>query len=53
MNSANYFIWAKEKLIPNLPEKLVVIIGNALHHDVEIDKAPSSNTRRQHCEVAV
>ena len=35
-----------EKLIPNLPEKSVVILDNAYYHCRQVDKIPKMNTRK-------
>ena len=45
--SANVFEnWFLEKLIPNLPEKSVVILDNASYHCRQVDKIPNMNTRK-------
>ncbi|KAG8268245.1 hypothetical protein J6590_108454 [Homalodisca vitripennis] len=46
MNHENYKKWLTEKLIPNLPPRSVLIIDNASYHNVEIDKSPTSNSRK-------
>jgi transposase len=46
MNGANYEKWLSQKLIPNLPPKSVVIIDNAPYHNIQINRAPNSNSRR-------
>ena len=38
--------WFLEKLIPNLPEKSVVILNNASYHCRQVDKIPNINTRK-------
>ncbi|GBM06068.1 hypothetical protein AVEN_49445-1 [Araneus ventricosus] len=42
MNSNISEKWAREKLIPNLPENAVVNIDNAPYHSVQINKIPNS-----------
>lgn len=46
MNSVNYEKWAREKFIPNLPPNSVVVIDNAPYHNVQVNKAPNSNSRK-------
>ncbi|KAJ4444761.1 hypothetical protein ANN_06558 [Periplaneta americana] len=40
MNNSNFEKWTSKKLIPNLPARSVVILDNALYHNVQVDKAP-------------
>lgn len=49
MNSENYEKWLKEKLIPNLPPNSIVVTDNAPYHNKQIDKAPTSSSRK--CEM--
>ena len=44
MNSQYFEKWAKEKLIPNLSPRSVIVVDNARYHNVEINRAPTSNT---------
>lgn len=46
MNSNIFEKWAQEKLIPNLPEKAVIVIDNAPYHSVQVNKIPNSNSRK-------
>lgn len=46
MNRRNYEKWIKEKLLPNLESRSVLVIDNAPYHNIEIDKAPSSNSKK-------
>lgn len=46
MNHNMYVKWLIEKLIPNLPEKSVVVIDNAAYHNVQLDKCPTSNSTK-------
>lgn len=46
MNFNNYEKWLKEKLIPNLPSNSVVVIDNAPYHNVQLNPAPTSNSRK-------
>lgn len=46
MNYANYEKWIKERLIPNLPPKSVLVIDNAPYHNVVLNKAPTASSRR-------
>lgn len=47
MNGTNYEKWLKDKLIPNLPPNSVVVIDNAPYHNVKLNPAPTSNSRKQ------
>ena len=46
MNANVFENWFLEKLIPNLPEKSVVILDNASYHCCQVDKIPNMNTRK-------
>ena len=46
MNADNFYRWVREKLIPNLPAKYVVIINNAAYHTIQIDRCPTAATRK-------
>ena len=45
MNGDNFFKWVKEKLIPHLPPKSVLIIDNAPYHNLQVDKCPIQVSR--------
>ena len=46
MNGDNFFKLVKEKLIPHLPPKYVLIIDNAPYHNLQVDKCPSQASRK-------
>jgi hypothetical protein len=46
MNHANYKKWLQEKLIPNLETKSVIVVDNASYHNVQINRHPPSNARK-------
>ena len=46
MNGDNFFKWVKEKLIPPLPPKSVLIIDNAPYHNLQVDKCPTQASRK-------
>ncbi|KAG8238520.1 hypothetical protein J437_LFUL016600 [Ladona fulva] len=46
MNSENYLKWIKNQLIPNLPPKSVVVIDNAPYHNVQLNRPPNSNAKK-------
>lgn len=46
MNGKNYEKWLIEKLIPNLPEKSVIVTDNAPYHNVQLNPAPTSNSKK-------
>lgn len=47
MNFQNYSKWIQEKLMPNLPEKSVLVVDNASYHNVQVDRAPSSSAKKE------
>ena len=46
MNGENFEKWLKEKLIPNLPPNSVIVTDNASYHNVQVDRAPTSASRK-------
>ena len=46
MNGDNFFKWVKEKLIPHLPPKSVLIIDNTPYHNLQVDKCPTQASRK-------
>lgn len=46
MNATNFEKWLLEKLIPNLRPNSVLIVDNAPYHNVQVDKAPNSNSKK-------
>ncbi|XP_075977865.1 uncharacterized protein LOC142977677 [Anticarsia gemmatalis] len=46
MNAKNFNKWLQEKLVPNLHEPSVIIMDNASYHSVVINKAPTSQNRK-------
>ena len=46
MNGDDFFKWVKEKLIPHLPPKSVLIIDNAPYHNLQVDKCPTQASRK-------
>ncbi|KAG8239482.1 hypothetical protein J437_LFUL018990 [Ladona fulva] len=46
MNSGNYLKWVKNQLIPNFPLKSVVVLDNAPYHNVQLNRLPSSNAKK-------
>lgn len=46
MNFENYEKWIKNKLIPNIRPNSVIVVDNASYHNVEINRAPSSATKK-------
>lgn len=47
VNAEMFLKWTTEKLLPNLPPRSVVVIDNAPYHNVQIDKAPTSKSKKQ------
>ncbi|PSN39112.1 hypothetical protein C0J52_17489, partial [Blattella germanica] len=48
MNASNFEKWLREKLIPNLRPNFVIVIDNAPYHNMQVDKAPNSNSKKSH-----
>lgn len=46
MDFNNYEQWLKERLIPNLSPHSVLVIDNAPYHNVQLNKPPTSNSRK-------
>jgi hypothetical protein len=46
MNYENYEKWIKTKLIPNIPPNSVMVIDNAPYHNVQLNLAPRSSSRK-------
>ena len=46
MNSEKFIGWLRGQLIPNLPQKSVVVIDNASYHNVQGDKCPTQSSRK-------
>jgi transposase len=46
INFDNYEKWLKTKLIPNLPPNSVLLVDNAAYHNVQLNAAPTSSSRK-------
>jgi transposase len=46
MNFDNCERWLKTKLIPNLPPNSVLLVDNAAYHNVQLNPAPTSSSRK-------
>ncbi|KAJ4426456.1 hypothetical protein ANN_27270 [Periplaneta americana] len=46
MNSTNFERWVNTQLLPNLPEKSVVVMDNAPYHSIQENKPPTRNSVR-------
>jgi transposase len=46
MNAQNYGKWLEEKLIPNIPANSVIVTDNAPYHNVQLNPAPTSNSKK-------
>ncbi|KAJ8936083.1 hypothetical protein NQ314_012492 [Rhamnusium bicolor] len=46
MNHANFSKWVETQLIPNLPERSVLVVDNASYHNVKAEKSPTSGSRK-------
>ncbi|GLV38172.1 hypothetical protein CBL_12818 [Carabus blaptoides fortunei] len=46
MNSTNFIKYLREKIIPNLPARNVLVMDNASYHNVQEERCPTSNSRK-------
>lgn len=51
MNSTNFFKWMSEKVVPNLPEKSLVVMDNAPYHCTQINKSPTMANMKSEMQV--
>lgn len=47
VNTDIFMKWIEEKILPNLEPRSVLVIDNAPYHNLQIDKAPTSKSRKQ------
>ncbi len=47
MNNENFMKWVTTQLLPNLPEKSVLVLDNAAYHNVTVEKNVTSSSRKQ------
>lgn len=47
MNNANFMKWVQKQLLPNLPERSVLVIENGAYHNVPIERNITSASRKQ------
>ncbi|RVE50547.1 hypothetical protein evm_004774 [Chilo suppressalis] len=50
MNATNFLKWMTEKVVPNLPEKSLVVMDNAPYHCTQINKAPTMSSSKSHMQ---
>ena len=43
----NYMKWIREKLLPKVEIQSVLVIDNASFHNTEVEKAPTSNSKKR------
>ena len=46
MNSEHFMEWFTEQLLPNIPDKTVIILDNATYHNKQKDKPPTTATKK-------
>ncbi|XP_056630789.1 uncharacterized protein LOC130441230 [Diorhabda sublineata] len=49
MNNQNFMSWVQKQLLPNLPERSVLVIDNAAYHNVPIKKILRRLLRKKKC----
>ncbi|XP_046685095.1 uncharacterized protein LOC124370838 [Homalodisca vitripennis] len=47
VNTESMMKWMREKLLPNIPPRSVIVVDNAPYHNVQKDKAPTSKSKKQ------
>lgn len=47
VNQEMFMKWLMEKLLPNLEPRSVLVVDNASYHNVQVDKAPTSKSKKQ------
>lgn len=47
VNTETMMKWIKEKLLPNIPPRSVIVVDNAPYHNAQKNKAPTSKSRKQ------
>ena len=53
MNGANFMKWVQQQLLPNLDFPSAIVMDNASYHSTQMDKCPSSNTRKAEIMVCM
>lgn len=51
MNSKNFNTWLRTQLVPNIPHNSIIVMDNASYHTNQINKAPTSASRKQEIEI--
>ena len=51
MNGDTFCKWLREKLLPNITKKSVIVMDNASYHSVQTKRCPSSSTRKADIQV--
>lgn len=46
MDSQRFQRWFEEQLLPNIPESSVIVMDNASYHSSQIDRCPTSNSKK-------
>ena len=46
MNSVNFKHWFENKLLPNIPNNSIIVMGNASYHSVQLNKPPTSSSKK-------
>jgi len=47
VNTDMFIKWLNERLLPNLEPRSVIVIDNAPYHNTQVDKAPTTKSRKQ------
>lgn len=45
-NAANFIKYLREKIIPNLSERSVLVMDNISYHNMQEERCPTSNYRK-------
>ena len=47
MDANRFKTWFIEQLLPNIPQKSVIVMDNASYHSVRLNKIPNSNSKKE------
>lgn len=47
MDSNNFIKWLQEKLLPNIPNKSIIVMDNAPYHSKDSNKVPTTAARKE------
>ncbi|XP_045506106.1 uncharacterized protein LOC123702404 [Colias croceus] len=51
VSQEDFILWVKQKLAPNLKEKSLIVMNNAVHHNKLINSTPTYNSSKEEIQV--